>query len=74
MGYKTKEQQKEYNRLYWQRNKERIKSKRKSTTEYMRKWRESNREKYNAYARAYRAKQKNNGIEKEDKNEQANVY
>lgn len=58
MAWGTKEQAKEYNRQYWQKNKERIKAKRGSTTEYMREWREKNREKYNAYMRAYKARQK----------------
>lgn len=66
MAYKTKEQQKEYNRQYWIKNKERIKKRRTSTTEYMREWREKNREKYNTYQRAYkrerRARQKESSM------------
>lgn len=61
MAYKDKAREREYNREYWAKNKERIsktRKKRGSQTEYVREWREKNRERYNAYHREYRRRRK----------------
>lgn len=57
---RSREEIREYNRRYWIENKDRIKEKRDKVknTEYMRGWRERNREKYDAYQREYRKKRK----------------
>lgn len=64
MARKNKEETREYNKRYWREHRDELIAKRNAatTTEertaYHNEWQRKNREKYNAYLKAWRAKKK----------------
>ena len=62
MGYKDKKLEHEYNKQYWAKNKKQILAKRaqrkEENAEYLREWRDKNRERFNAYQRAYQKRKR----------------